>query len=145
MSGFTVQQRARPRRPAALIGVVVLVVVAAALVGLRLLNVGGSPASSAGATGRSGLPVVRVSSLPPEAQRTIQLIATGGPYPYRQDGITFSNREGILPQEVSGYYREYTVVTPGSVDRGARRVIAGRDGEEFYTDDHYASFREIVP
>ena len=139
------QQRARPRRLPALIGVVVLLAVVAALVGLRLFHVGGSPAGSAGAPGRSGLTVVRVSSLPPEAQRTVQLIAAGGPYPYRQDGITFSNREGILPQEVSGYYREYTVVTPGSVDRGARRVIAGRDGEEFYTDDHYASFREIVP
>jgi len=119
--------------------------VVAALVGLRLVHVKADPVTSTGATGRSGLPVVRVSSLPPEAQRTLQLIAAGGPYPYRQDGITFSNREGILPQEVSGYYREYTVVTPGSVDRGARRVIAGRGGEEFYTDDHYASFREIVP
>jgi len=140
-----VQQRARPRRLPALIGVVVLLAVVAALVGLRLFHVGGSPTGSAGAPGTSGLTVVRVSSLPPEAQRTVQLIAAGGPYPYRQDGITFSNREGILPQEVSGYYREYTVVTPGSVDRGARRVIAGRGGEEFYTDDHYASFREIVP
>jgi len=140
-----VQQRARTRRPPALTAVVVLVGVAAALVGLRLVHVKADPVTSTGATGRSGLPVVRVSSLPPEAQRTIQLIATGGPYPYRQDGITFSNREGILPQEVSGYYREYTVVTPGSMDRGARRVIAGRGGEEFYTDDHYASFREIVP
>ena len=139
------QQRARTRRPPALTAVVVLVGVAAALVGLRLVHVKADPVTSTGATGRSGLPVVRVSSLPPEAQRTLQLIAAGGPYPYRQDGITFSNREGILPQEVSGYYREYTVVTPGSVDRGARRVIAGRGGEEFYTDDHYASFREIVP
>jgi len=140
-----VQQRARTRRPPALTAVVVLVGVAAALVGLRLVHVKADPVTSTGATGRSGLPVVRVSSLPPEAQRTVQLIAAGGPYPYRQDGITFSNREGILPQEVSGYYREYTVVTPGSMDRGARRVIAGRGGEEFYTDDHYASFREIVP
>ena len=139
------QQRARTRRPPALTAVVVLVGVAAALVGLRLVHVKADPVTSTGATGRSGLPVVRVSSLPPEAQRTLQLIAAGGPYPYRQDGITFSNREGILPQEVSGYYREYTVVTPGSMDRGARRVIAGRGGEEFYTDDHYASFREIVP
>lgn len=88
---------------------------------------------------------VRLADLPPQAQQTIALIASGGPFPYSQDGVVFSNREGLLPPESAGYYREYTVVTPGSPDRGARRIIAGRGGEEYYTDDHYASFREVLP
>ena len=68
----------------------------------------------------------------------------GGPYPYRQDDQVFGNREGILPDEDFGWYREYTVETPGSSDRGARRFVVGEDGTFFYTDDHYDSFREVV-
>ncbi len=92
----------------------------------------------------SGLPTVTVAGLPPEARQTINLIDQGGPFPYSRDGATFRNREGILPAKQLGYYREYTVVTPGSPDRGARRIVAGAGGEIYYTDDHYDSFREVL-
>lgn len=92
----------------------------------------------------SGLPVVLWGELPPEAHDTIRLIDQGGPFPYNQDGSTFQNREGILPGRPGGYYAEYTVITPGSPDRGARRIVGGDDGELYYTDDHYDSFREVV-
>ena len=92
----------------------------------------------------SGLPVILWADLPPEAQETIELIDQGGPFPYDKDGSTFGNREGILPDRPHGYYKEYTVITPGSRDRGARRIVAGADGELYYTDDHYDSFREVV-
>ena len=92
----------------------------------------------------SSLPTVAVPALPPEAVTTLTLIAKGGPFPYSKDGVVFSNREGILPQHTNGWYHEYTVVTPGSSDRGARRIVTGKDGGLFYSDDHYASFREIV-
>ena len=74
---------------------------------------------------------------------TLALIRAGGPYPYRQDDGVFGNREGLLPRQPSGYYREYTVVTPGSDDRGPRRIIFGADGDRYWTADHYASFRQI--
>lgn len=90
------------------------------------------------------LPTVNVATLPKEAVDTLRLIAVGGPFPYSKDGVTFQNREGILPRQKSGFYQEYTVITPGSKDRGARRIIAGKDGSRFYTDDHYDSFREVV-
>ncbi|MFE4592664.1 ribonuclease domain-containing protein [Streptomyces laurentii] len=92
----------------------------------------------------SGLPAVREADLPPEARRTIRLIRDGGPYPYAKDGAVFSNFERVLPRHERGYYHEYTVKTPGAHDRGARRIVTGRDGEFFYTDDHYASFREVI-
>jgi guanyl-specific ribonuclease Sa len=92
----------------------------------------------------SGLAWVRESALPVQARDTLALIAKGGPYPFpRNDDKTFGNLEGILPKHPSGYYKEYTVITPGSPDRGARRIIVGSGGEKFYTDDHYASFRRI--
>ncbi len=92
----------------------------------------------------SGLRWVEESTLPSQARETLALIRRGGPYPYpRNDDQTFGNREGLLPGRPSGYYREYTVVTPGSPDRGARRIVAGRGGEFYYTDDHYDSFRRI--
>ena len=86
------------------------------------------------------------SFLPPEARDTLRLIARGGPYPHRQDGDVFGNRERRLPARPRGYYREYTVRTPGSRDRGARRIVAGGDppNEYFYTDDHYGSFRRFT-
>jgi ribonuclease T1 len=87
---------------------------------------------------------VAVSELPPEARDTLRLIDQGGPYPYGQDDSVFSNREGILPSRSSGSYHEYTVVTPGSSDRGARRIVVSRAGERYYTDDHYDSFRFVV-
>jgi ribonuclease T1 len=85
-----------------------------------------------------------VAQLPEQGVDTLRLIASDGPFPYSQDGATFSNREGLLPQHKSGWYREFTVITPGSSDRGARRIIAGDDGGRFFTDDHYASFREVL-
>src|SRR5262249_38048796 len=74
---------------------------------------------------------------------TLALIEAGGPFPYRQDGAIFSNREGLLPIEPEAYYREYTVPTPGAQGRGARRIVAGSRGEIYYTDDHYRSFWRI--
>lgn len=87
--------------------------------------------------------VIRVEELPREARETLALIRQGGPFPYRKDGIVFGNRERRLPVQSSGYYREYTVPTPGARDRGARRIIAGGSGEYYYTGDHYNTFRRI--
>ena len=87
--------------------------------------------------------VVAATQLPPEAARTIALIHQNGPFPYAKDGSVFGNREGLLPKQKRGYYREYTVKTPGSRTRGARRIIKGGGGELFYTDDHYNSFKRI--
>ncbi|SED32889.1 ribonuclease T1 [Nocardioides exalbidus] len=92
----------------------------------------------------SGLPIVRVDDLPAQVAETIALIAKGGPYPEGRDGITFENREGLLPDRPRGYYSEYTVATPGSDGRGARRVVAGDGGELYYTGDHYGSFSRIA-
>lgn len=85
--------------------------------------------------------------LPAEARDTLALIQAGGPFPYRQDGTTFQNREHRLPERERGYYREYTVDTPGAGDRGPRRIVAGGHppSEFFYTDDHYGSFRRFTP
>ncbi|GAA0447303.1 ribonuclease domain-containing protein [Streptomyces sp. NPDC046215] len=81
------------------------------------------------------------SKLPSQAHDTLRLIASGGPYPYPKDGTVFSNREGVLPANSSGYYHEYTVKTPGSPDRGARRIVTGQKSQEdYYTADHYRTF-----
>lgn len=92
----------------------------------------------------SGLPIVRLSDLPPEAAETLALIDAGGPFREDEDGSTFGNREDILPQRAEGYYEEYTVPTPGSDDRGARRIVTGSGGELFWTADHYSSFSRIA-
>ena len=89
------------------------------------------------------LPEVESATLPREARDTLELIRSGGPFPYQKDGSVFGNRESVLPKRERGYYREYTVRTPGARDRGARRIIAGRGGEYYYTDDHYRTFRRI--
>jgi ribonuclease T1 len=94
---------------------------------------------------------VAVAELPKEARDTLALIRSGGPFPYRKDGTTFGNFERRLPARARGYYREYTVPTPGARDRGARRIVAGRgaagdartSGEYYYSDDHYRTFRRI--
>jgi ribonuclease T1 len=86
---------------------------------------------------------VALADLPHEAQQTLALIKDGGPFPYSRDGIVFGNYEKRLPLHERGYYREYTVPTPARRDRGARRIIAGRDQEFYYTADHYRSFRRI--
>ena len=92
----------------------------------------------------AGMAVVAEANLPAEARDVIKRIGEGGGFRYRQDGVTFQNREGRLPSELSGYYREYTVATPGAADRGARRLILGRQGELYYTPDHYRSFIWVV-
>ncbi len=92
----------------------------------------------------SGLRWIEVSALPPEGRATIRLIEAGGPFPYAKDGVKFGNNERILPRRAFGYYREYTVPTPGSKTRGARRIVTGNDDTEFYyTPDHYATFLRI--
>ncbi|MFJ3585716.1 ribonuclease domain-containing protein [Streptomyces sp. NPDC090127] len=96
-------------------------------------------------TGTSGLESVRVAELPGEARATLRLIERGGPFPYEKDGATFGNFERVLPRHERGWYREYTVRTPGEGDRGARRLVTGRGGEVYYTDDHYETFREVLP
>jgi len=95
--------------------------------------------------GPAGMAVIALDELPPEARDTIQLIEQDGPFPYERDDITFQNREGLLPRKPRGYYHEYTVITPDSRDRGARRIIAGEEGELYYTEDHYDSFAWVVP
>ena len=91
-----------------------------------------------------GVPTILYDDLPDQAKDTIDLIDQGGPFPFDRDGITFQNREGLLPSRPRGYYREYTVITPGAGNRGARRIIAGDDDEFYYTDDHYESFSRVV-
>ena len=89
-----------------------------------------------------------VAQLPPQGRETYALILQGGPFPYDKDGTVFGNRERLLPAHKRGYYREYTVRTPGARNRGARRIVCGGKPRTpdacYYTSDHYASFREIV-
>ena len=92
----------------------------------------------------SGAGEIKTAALPPEARETFALIRKGGPFPYQKDGSVFGNREAILPRRERGYYREYTVQTPGTRDRGARRMVTGRSGEFYYTDDHYRSFKRVL-
>ncbi|WP_432586319.1 ribonuclease [Streptomyces sp. HD1123-B1] len=115
-----------------------------------LLLGGTAVTATAAPTGHSVVASVRAaadvgdicySKLPDEAHKTLDLIEKDGPYPYPQDGTVFDNREGILPDQSSGYYHEFTVETPGSPDRGARRIVTGeKDNEDYYTADHYESF-----
>ncbi|KAA0934664.1 MULTISPECIES: ribonuclease domain-containing protein [Streptomyces] len=108
------------------------------------LLVGGTV--TAGASGASAAAVGSVcyGALPSQAHDTLDLIEQGGPYPYTQDGSVFQNREGVLPSRTSGYYHEYTVITPGSSTRGARRIVTGaQTREDYYTSDHYVSFRLV--
>ena len=100
-------------------------------------------AFSAQAFAFSAVGEIKASALPIEAREMLVLIRAGGPFPYAKDGTVFGNREALLPKRERGYYREYTVRTPGARDRGARRIIAGRGGEYYYTDDHYRTFRRI--
>ncbi|GAA2995092.1 ribonuclease domain-containing protein [Actinokineospora diospyrosa] len=114
-----------------------------ALVGLVLLVLAGWLIRDAGTDASAPVPL---SSLPPEATATWRLIERGGPFPYpANDGKTFANRERRLPDRAPDHYREYTVPTPGSQDRGARRLITGAGSELFYTADHYATFVTVDP
>jgi ribonuclease T1 len=109
------------------------------------------PVPALDATGPGVIGEVALADLPPQARETLALIKKGGPFPYRKDGTTFQNREKRLPIRPRGYYREYTVRTPGSRDRGARRIVSGAggngdhatSGEYYYTADHYETFRRI--
>lgn len=92
-----------------------------------------------------GMPVVTPDALPPEARRTLELIEADGPFPYDRDGAVFNNFERLLPERRRGHYHEYTVRTPGESDRGARRIVTGEDGELYYTDDHYLTFKAVLP
>jgi ribonuclease T1 len=103
----------------------------------------GSAADGNQTGGYTGIKVIRSADLPPEGRDTLALIKSGGPFPYAKDGTVFNNYEGLLPDRSGRYYHEYTVITPGSHDRGARRIIAGGGGEYYYTDDHYSSFKLI--
>jgi ribonuclease T1 len=125
-------------------------VAAAGGAALLALSLAGAVAPAAArAPAPDSLGTVALTELPREAQQTHRLIRAGGPFPYSKDGTTFMNRERLLPRQSRGYYREYTVKTPFSRDRGARRIVCG--GEKptapdacYYTADHYASFRRIV-
>lgn len=94
---------------------------------------------------REAAPTALPGFLPPEAGDTIRLVLRGGPFPHRQDGSVFGNREGHLPRQPRGWYREYTVATPGLSHRGARRIVTGGTPprEWYYTGDHYDSFRRF--
>lgn len=133
-----------------------LTIASAAVVGVAAVAGLGAAATTALARDNAGpapglaQATVRLSDLPDEARRTDSLIRAGGPFPYAKDGTVFGNRERQLPRQPRGHYREYTVPTPGARDRGARRIVCGgerpREPEAcFYTQDHYASFRRIVP
>ncbi|MET7829215.1 ribonuclease domain-containing protein [Streptomyces sp. NPDC005386] len=107
---------------------------------MSALLVGGTavvPANAAAASVGS----ICYSALPSQAHDTLDLIDAGGPFPYSQDGVVFQNREGVLPSQSSAYYHEYTVITPGSSTRGARRIVTGEETQEdYYTADHYVTF-----
>ena len=125
------------RKSGCAVGCAASVLAAAALVG---------QAAWAKAPGASA--EVALTSLPPEAKATHQLILSGGPFPHEKDGTVFGNRERQLPAKARGYYREYTVKTPGARNRGARRIVCGgkppvQPESCFYTADHYASFQRI--
>ena len=116
--------------------------------GLVLLTVGllSGPVAQASS---GQVPMISVQALPAPGVETYRNIQRGGPFPYEKDGVIFGNRERILPMQKRGYYREYTVKTPGSRDRGAQRIVCGGSATApdacYYTADHYASFRMIVP
>lgn len=111
--------------------------------GCSCLN-GENDFTSTPTSSQSGIETIDIDDLPPEAVITLELIESGGPFHYEKDGSVFHNYEGLLPEQYDGYYREYTVETPGASDRGARRIVSGADGEYYFTDDHYASFRLIA-
>jgi ribonuclease T1 len=156
---------ARGPRTTAALAVVLVPVLIALLVGLVGLVGSDSPGAvpatpataSAAPTSRTsstaprrtaapdaGLRTVALRDLPREAQTTVDLIERGGPFPYSQDGVAFGNYEKVLPAHPRGWYREYTVRTPGERDRGPRRIVTGdHDTQIFYTPDHYATFVRV--
>lgn len=129
-----------------------LVNIAFLLAGLAFTNLVQAqfaPNKAKGSATDSTLPLIAKSELPPQGRDTYEKILLGGPFAYDKDGVVFGNRERILPSQKRGYYREYTVKTPGSRDRGARRIVCGGKPTTpdacYYTADHYSSFRKIAP
>ena len=121
--------------------------VAAALFGTQVLT--NEAQAKETSPSHSALETVALSALPGEAQTTHRVVLAGGPFPHQQDGSVFGNRERILPRTARGYYREYTVATPGARNRGARRLVCGGIPPQnpdvcYYTDDHYNSFKRVV-
>lgn len=121
-----------------------------ALTGLLIvLGVSSQEINAKQAVGGDGLATIKVAELPQQGQQTYERIHQGGPFPYDKDGTVFGNRERLLPAATRGFYREYTVKTPGSRDRGAKRIVCGGQPKKpescFYTADHYSSFRRIQP
>ncbi|CAL9388682.1 hypothetical protein SUDANB145_01221 [Streptomyces sp. enrichment culture] len=115
--------------------------IGAAAAALTALLVGGTVSATTATAAPAAVGSICYSDLPSQAHDTLDLIEQGGPYPFTQDGTVFQNREGILPSQSTGYYHEYTVITPGSSTRGARRIVTGEEyQEDYYTADHYASF-----
>lgn len=175
MSGPPSTTRRGPRLLAAVVGVVLLLVAAMTGLDLSGVgqpdpSAGpGAPASTSGSSSQAptspsaadrrdqeqvgtdvypetGLAWVALDQLPPEAAEVVALIEDGGPFRHEQDGGTFNNLEGLLPERPRGWYREYTVPTPGEDDRGARRIVTGDDDRiVFWTGDHYDSFERILP
>lgn len=120
----------------------------AALSALLLTGLAGSAQAKEAPTTTPALAEVSLSELPAQAQETHRLVIAGGPFPYAKDGVVFGNRERLLPRKARGFYREYTVKTPGARTRGARRLICGgapatKPEVCYYTEDHYASFKRI--
>ncbi|MBC2865151.1 ribonuclease domain-containing protein [Streptomyces mexicanus] len=108
---------------------------------LSALLVGGTISAGPADAAAASVGSICYSDLPSQAHDTLDLIDRGGPFPYEEDGSVFQNREGVLPRQSTGYYHEYTVVTPGSPTRGARRIVTGEKyQEDYYTADHYATF-----
>jgi ribonuclease T1 len=130
------------RRALPALAVALLLVALLAWLRDDLAGLGADP--SIGGTDPAHLPVVELADLPSQARDTVELIDAGGPFPHpERDGATFGNFEGILPDRPDGYYEEFTVPTPGSDDRGERRIVAGEEGELYWTGDHYESFARI--
>ncbi|MET7285485.1 ribonuclease domain-containing protein [Streptomyces sp. NPDC005573] len=108
---------------------------------LSALLVGGTLSAGAADAAATSVGSICAGSLPSQAHDTLDLIDQGGPFPYPQDGVVFENREQVLPAQSTGYYHEYTVKTPGSSTRGARRIVTGEESQEdYYTSDHYVTF-----
>ncbi|MFP3990042.1 ribonuclease domain-containing protein [Streptomyces sp. E11-3] len=140
------------RRPTGLL-LALLSAVALLLGGCAMTTDTGTPGGTRTPSGPSapatpgwarGMATVLVAELPPEARETLRLIDADGPFPYEKDGTTFGNFERLLPRQQRGYYREYTVRTPGERTRGARRLVTGDGGETYYTRDHYNSFKAVL-
>lgn len=128
---------------------IALFVIATAMIGAVMLNTHSVARENPAQMPNGGIALTQLDALPKQARETLALIRKGGPFPYAKDGTIFGNRERILPKKERGYYKEYTVKTPGSRDRGARRIVCGgmvthvARSECYYTDDHYASFKRI--